>query len=152
MFFAGFCTKFDLWASLMFLDSLVVQISHTGNASTGFVLIFSFKALKALCYLPPHWKTYFTLVKAYKGEEMNDKLAIKFLQYWDTPKKLPNSITLFFLGQFWMNSTLEGSIFSSPLGKILRTPPKFIYIINGWIPTIHEKLWKLFYQYYNMYI
>ena len=30
--------------------------------------------------------------------------------------------------------------------KIWRTPPKFRYIINGWIPVIHEKVWRLFYQ------
>ena len=71
-----------------------------GNASTSVVLVFYFKVLKDYFSFPPHLKTCFTFVKSCKGEAIHEKVAIKFLQYWASPRKILTSVTLVGLGQF----------------------------------------------------
>ena len=79
-----------------------------GNARNRDELILSFKASKAFCFLPPHWKPFFTLVIACIGVAMEEKLAIKFLQYLAVPKKLLTWVIVLGVGQFKMASTLQG--------------------------------------------
>jgi hypothetical protein len=43
---------------------------------------------------------------------MYDKLAMNFLQYYITPKKLMTSVVVVGLGHFTMTSIFVGSIFS----------------------------------------
>jgi hypothetical protein len=54
------------------------------------------------------------LVTACNGVAKEEKLAINFLQYFVSPKKLLTSVTFLGLGQSKMTLTLEGSIFTSP--------------------------------------
>ena len=45
---------------------------------------------------------------------MKDKLAMKFLQYWTTPKNLRTSVADVGLGQFTITSIFKGLIFNCP--------------------------------------
>ena len=101
---------------MAYLLALVIILNYCikfGSASTRDEQIFSFNASNSF-FLPPHWKTCFTLVNACNGAVIEEKLEINFLQYWVAPKKFLNSINFLGFGQFKMKSTLEGSIFNSP--------------------------------------
>jgi hypothetical protein len=55
---------------------------------------------------------YLTLVNACRVVAMYEKLAINFLHYCTTPKKLLTLVAIVGLGYFTMNSTFAGSFFS----------------------------------------
>jgi len=70
--------------------------------------ILSFNASKYFCFLPPHWKNCLMLVIACNGAEIEEKLAIQFIQYWVASKNLLTFVTLLGLGHSNMTLTLEG--------------------------------------------
>ena len=73
-----------------------------------------FQCVEGFFFLAFALKDFVHTCKECKGEAMKEKFVMNFLYYWATPKKLLTYVTLFCLGQFTMNSTLERSISNSP--------------------------------------